>query len=217
MIEKRTIEKSFEDKNREKIILMFLEDDSKEIYEFNEISSYLINKNMSKRADHHLKRLVKDGMLEKTERGSYTLNAIARQPLRNYYKKTVPICLIGGLGIPTLFNDVLAAFEEISILPRKYVLFTSPDYHEEFRKLDKSKYEEVETVVREFDYQKVLRENYQQIYEELEKIFKEEIKNYEIVCEITGGTKPVSIALLNLSTEYNLRRCYFSGRKIIWI
>lgn len=217
MIEKRTIEKSFEDKNREKIILMFLEDDSKEIYEFNEISSYLINKKMSKRADHHLKRLVKDGMLEKTERGSYTLNAIARQPLRNYYKKTVPICLIGGLGIPTLFNDVLAAFEEISILPRKYVLFTSPDYHEEFRKLDKSKYEEVETVVREFDYQKVLRENYQQIYEELEKILKEEIKNYEIVCEITGGTKPVSIALLNLSTEYSLRRCYFSGRKIIWI
>lgn len=217
MIEKRTIEKSFEDKNREKIILMFLEDDSKEIYEFNEISSYLINKKMSKRADHHLKRLVKDGMLEKTERGSYTLNAIARQPLRNYYKKTVPICLIGGLGIPTLFNDVLAAFEEISILPRKYVLFTSPDYHEEFRKLDKSKYEEVETVVRKFDYQKVLRENYQQIYEELEKILKEEIKNYEIVCEITGGTKPVSIALLNLSTEYSLRRCYFSGRKIIWI
>lgn len=217
MLEKKTIEKNFEDKNREKIILMFLEDDRKETYEFNEISHFLISQNMSKRADHHLKRLVRDELLKKTERGSYALNELAIQPLRNYYKKLVPICLIGGLGIPTLFIDILAAFEEISVLPRKYVLFTSPDYHEEFRKLDRGKYEKVETFVREFSYQNVLRENYSKIYEELEKNFIEEIKKYEIICEITGGTKPVSIALLNLSKKYNLRRCYFSGRKIIWI
>jgi len=217
MLEKKTIEKNFEDKNREKIILMFLEVDSKETYEFNEIRQYLISQSMSKRADHHLKRLVKDELLKKSERGLYALNELAFQPLRNYYKKIVPICLIGGLGIPTLFIDILTAFEEISLLPRKYVLFTSPDYHEEFRKLDRGKYEKIETLAREFSYQDVLRENYEKLYEELEKTLAEEIKKYEIVCEITGGTKMVSIALLNLSAKYNLRRCYFSGRKIIWI
>ena len=217
MLEKKTIEKNFEDKNREKIILLFLDDLSKERYEFNEISHYLISQNMSKRADHHLKRLVKDEILKKTERGSYALNELAIQPLRNYYKKIVPICLIGGLGIPSLFIHILAAFEEISVVPRKYVLFTSPDYHEEFRKLNRGKYEKVETFVKEFSYQDVLRENYSIIYDELEKSVVEEIKKFEIVCEITGGTKMVSIALLNLSTKYNLRRCYFSGRKILWI
>lgn len=217
MIEKKIIEKNFEDKNREKIISMFLEDNSKEMYEYNEISNYLVNQNMSKRADHHLKRLVKDKMLKKTERGSYALNELAIQPLRNYYNKVSPICLIGGLGIPTLFNDILAALEAVSILPRKYILFTSPDYHEEFRRLEKGKYEDIETVVKEFSYQNVLKENYKQLYEEFETSIKEELLKYEVICEITGGTKPVSIALLNLSTKYNLRRCYFSGRKIIWI
>jgi len=217
MLEISTIEKNFEDENREKIILMFLEDDSKETYEYNEINRYLVSQNMSKRADHHLKRLVRDKLLKKTERGSYALSELAIQPLRNYYKKIVPICLIGGLGIPTLFNDILAALEAISILPKKYVLFTSPDYHEEFRKLDKGKYEEVETNVKEFSYQNVLKENYKQIYEAFETKLKEELPRFEVVCEITGGTKPVSIALLNLSIKYNLRRFYFSGRKIIWI
>ena len=55
MVEKKTITKCFEDKNREKIVLMFLEDNAKDMYEFNEISNFLISQDMSKRADHHLK------------------------------------------------------------------------------------------------------------------------------------------------------------------
>ncbi|GAH86306.1 unnamed protein product, partial [marine sediment metagenome] len=58
---------------------------------------------------------------------------IARQPLRNYYKKTVPICLIGGLGIPTLFNDVLAAFEGNSILSFGNVLLYNTVRSEVYR------------------------------------------------------------------------------------
>ena len=217
MITQKIINKTFEDLNREEIILNFLRDDSKKTQDYSSIRQMLISKNMSKRADHHLKKLIKVGLLEKEERGEYRLSPTAIQPLRNKYDRVNPICLIGGLGIPTLYTDILSALGEISIIPKKYVLVTSPDYNEEFRRYDKGKYEKLNVEIFEFDYQSVLRENYEKLYSELKKAIDKQIYDYEVICEITGGTKPVSVALLNISTEYGLRRCYFSGRKIIWI
>ncbi|MEE9378979.1 MAG: hypothetical protein V3V33_13185 [Candidatus Lokiarchaeia archaeon] len=202
--------------NRERIIREFI--DSNEALEFSFIKDLVSDPDGTSRPDYHLDELVKAGLLKRIKkRGFYKLNERNIQKLRIEFQKTVPVCLVGGLGIPTLFTDILAALEEISILPKKYIMITSPDYHEEFRRFEKGKYSEMKTIVHEFDYQSVLRENYNKVYTELEKIIKKEIYEFEIICEVTGGTKPVSIALLNLSNHYSLRRCYFSGRKIIWI
>ncbi len=67
------------------------------------------------------------------------------------------------------------------------------------------------------DYQSVLRENYFDVYDKCKSIIDEEKNSYEIVCELTGGTKPISIALMALAEEYNLLRIYYSGKKIISI
>ena len=127
------------------------------------------------------------------------------------------ICLIGGLGLIELYVSLLDSLElKYNIIPKKYHLITSPEKHLKFRdhNLDKDK---VYNIIHEFDYQTVLRENYPEVYENFKRIIEDEINHFEIVCELTGGTKPVSIALTVLGEEFNLPRIYFSGKKIISI
>lgn len=132
-------------------------------------------------------------------------------------QKKENICLIGGLGLTRLYLDILEALEnQFNIIPKKYHLITSPEKHREFKDreyhLDK-----VSNVVHERDYQSILRENYLEVYDLCRKLIKKEEKNYDIVCELTGGTKPVSVALTILSNEFNLPRIYYSGQTIITI
>ena len=200
---------------RKAIIQMFPIDEFKKI-SYEKVKEHV--KNITNRADYHLQKLVKYNILERAKgRGYYYLNEIAIQPMRRFLNQPVPICLIGGLGETSLFSLILEAFEQVSLVPKKYILFTSSEVHDNFKKLDKSKFSSIEVEVVELPYQKVLRENLEKVNKELETRIKKEIYNYEIICEITGGTKPVSIGLMNLALKYGLRRCYFSGRKIVWL
>lgn len=170
------------------------------------------------RADWHLAKLVEAGFLKRTkQRGYYKLNEQNIQILRNYFGEIVPICLIGGLGQLDLFTDVLEALMRLSVVPIKYILISSPEIHDNFKEVDKGEFSKVSTEFIELDYQSVLRENYPEVHMRLEKALKKEIKEQGIICELTGGTKTVSLALMELSTKYHLKRCYYSGRKIIWL
>lgn len=209
------LDEIFENPSRNTIMKMFPLDKKQKI-PYEDIKEKV--KDLTSRPDYHLSLLVEYGLLIRAKgRGLYQLNEIAIQLLRIYFKKTPPICLIGGLGDLTLFTDILEAFEQISRLPKKYILFTSPEVNDNFKVLHKGKFARIITEVHEFDYQTVLRENYNKIYQELKTCFDKEIYDFEIICEITGGTKPISIALMNLGLNYSLRKSYFSGRKIIWI
>ena len=212
---KGKLKEIFDNPSRSTIMQMFPLDKRQKI-PYDDIKEKV--KNLTSRPDYHLSLLVDYGLLRRAKgRGLYLLNEIAIQSLRKYFTETAPICLIGGLGDLSLFTDMLEAFEKISIIPQKYILFTSPEVNDTFKTIHKGRFARVETEVHEMDYQTVLRENYDNVYEELKKAINEEIYNFEIVCEITGGTKPVSVALMNLGSYYSLRKSYFSGRKIIWI
>jgi len=176
-------------------------------------------KDKTSRPDYHLNLLVENNLIIRTKgRGNYKLNEIMIQPLRKAFDIKVPLCLIGGLGKEiSLFIDVIDALQQLSIIPRKYILATSPEIKEQFISLNFNKDYQIETIVHQLDYQTVLRENYTEIHELFEKIIKEQIYEFEIICELTGSTKPVSIALMDLGEQYGLQRIYFSGKKIIWI
>ena len=205
----------FDNPSRSTIMQMFPLDKRQKI-PYDDIKEQV--KNLTSRPDYHLSLLVDYGLLRRAKgRGLYLLNEIAIQSLRKYFNETPPICLIGGLGDLSLFTDLLESFEKISITPQKYILFTSPEVNDTFKTIHKGRFARVEIEVHELDYQTVLRENYNTLYEELKKSINEESYNFEIICEITGGTKPVSVALMNLGSIYSLRKSYFSGRKIIWI
>ncbi len=127
------------------------------------------------------------------------------------------LCLIGGLGLIGLYVDILDSLElDYGVVPEKYHLITSPEKHREFKDNDLDS-DKVYNVVHELDFQTVLRENYEQVYTQCKRLIEKEKDNFNIVCELTGGTKPVSIALTVLGQEFDLPRIYFSGERIIEI
>jgi len=117
----------------------------------------------------------------------------------------------------SLYVDIIDALKQISIIPNKYILITSPEIKKQFENLNSSEKTQMETVMYEYDYQKILREDYQKVHNVLKNLIQKEIYDFEIICELTGSTKPVSIALMALGEQYNLQRIYFSGKKLIWI
>ena len=178
-----------------------------------------IVKNDTSRPDYHLNLLVENNLILRTKgRGNYQINEKHIQPLRSYFKIKVPICLLGGLGLElSLYVDIIDALKQISIIPNKYILITSPEIKKQFENLNSSEKTQMETVMYDFDYQKILREDYQKVHNVLKNLIQKEIYDFEIICELTGSTKPVSIALMALGEQYNLQRIYFSGKKLIWI
>ncbi len=127
------------------------------------------------------------------------------------------ICLIGGLGFVDLYVDILDSLEfDYGVVPEKYHLITSPERSREFKDKDLDS-DKVYNVIHEFDFQTVLRENYKQVYSLCKRLIENEKGNFDVVCELTGGTKPVSIALTVLGQEFELPRIYFSGERIIEI
>ena len=200
---------------RKKIILEFFK--TQKIMTYDYIKN--IVKNDTSRPDYHLNLLVENNLIKRIKgRGNYKLNEIMIQNLRKAFNIIVPICLIGGLGKEiSLFVDVIDALQQLSIIPKKYILATSPEIKEQFNSLKFNKDYQIEIIVHALEYQTILRENYTEIYELFEKIIKEQIYEFEIICELTGSTKPVSIALMVLGEQYRLQRIYFSGKKIMWI
>jgi len=204
---------------REKIIKEFLK--KQEILEYQYIKDYV--KKDTTRPDYHLNLLVESGLLERTKgRGNYRLNLQNLQLLRNIYKRMTPICLIGGLGKEVeLYSEILDMLKNISIIPRKYVIITSPEANKEFEQLsskdDFKKIYDVDTKLHLFDYIKELKGDYDKIQEFSEKLIREHIYNFEIITELTGGTKLITIALVKLAEKYNLRKIYYSSEEIKWL
>lgn len=204
-----------ENSTRRKILSEFFT--SQKIVNYNDIK-LLVNDDTS-RPDYHLNLLVEHQLIKRTKgRGNYILNELMIQPLRNFFNIKAPICLLGGLGkIISLYIDILDALRKVSIIPAKYIIITSPEIKSEFKKIHTSNEYSVDTIIQTHDYQTILRESYSNLENYFEKIIKNEIFEFEIICELTGSTKPVSIALMKLAENYSLQRIYFSGKKLIWL
>ncbi|MFX1260027.1 MAG: hypothetical protein ACFFAN_19430 [Promethearchaeota archaeon] len=205
---------------RLKIIEAFLE--GNEVIEYSFVKD-LVEKDTN-RPDYHLNLLVENNLIRRIKgRGNYKLNEPMIQPLRNKYmkKKKVPIYLIGGLGTQLdLYTDILDALRKVSIIPKTYFLITSKEIKPQFNKTYKSFSVEItqtKPILETVDFQTVLREGYSELYKKFDEIIKKEIYNYEIICELTGSTKPVTIALMKLAEKYRLQVIYYSGQKINWI
>ncbi|KKN25182.1 hypothetical protein LCGC14_0887420 [marine sediment metagenome] len=215
-----------ENTSRVKIILEFFK--SKETLNFDYIKNLVAND--TNRPDYHLSLLVENGFIKRIKgRGNYRLNEVNLQPLRtklinkNILEK-VPICLIGGLGIVELYRDILnVLITNHSITPQKYLLITSKEYKKKFDDFYKNlntntlKIAHFFEIVQDDLFKEKFREDYYGIYEKFEQVIIENIYDYEIICEITGSTKLISIALMKLSEKYKLPKIYFSSEKIIWL
>lgn len=157
-------------------------------------------------------------LLYNQEKDIYSLKKEKIQLIRNILGIKVPLMLIGGLGDIKLYSDVLDALETIlNLIPSKYFIITSPEINKEFQTKLSQTQPQMLITVQEFDYREVLRGDYYKIYNSLEQVIRENIEKYEIICEITGGTKPVSITLIVLGKLYGLKRYYFSSRDLIEI
>ena len=125
--------------------------------------------------------------------------------------------LLGGLGKEvTLYVDLLDALKYHGYEPLKIIYITSPEVKKKvFESYGEDKLKNAEFVV--FPYTDVLRENIEILLETSRNIVEKYVHQYEPLIDLTGGTKPTSLALLKTAQEYNLKALYFSGRKIIWI
>lgn len=199
---------------REKIIKEFFKE--KEILNYKHIKE-LVEQDTT-RPDYHLNILVESDFLERTKgRGNYELNKEMIQPLRKKYNQMVPICIIGGLGLVSLFEELIEQLKEISILPKKYIILTSEKIKKEFEEEKLDEVSEVEIGMELFDYKEVLRGDYERIYTEAKKLIEQELFKYEVICELTGGTKLVTIALNELADNYHLRKIYYNSETIKWL
>ncbi len=203
---------------RKKIIRAFLKAKSTVNYKY--IKELV--KDDTTRADYHLSELVDHNIIERTKgRGNYMLSKTKYTLLRKLYSsEKVPVLLMGGLGQIDLYETILNSLKSISIIPSKYFLITSKDIKPEFNKEYKKYSAEIKKVKLELevvDFQSVLRGNYPKLYEIFENKIKSEIYDYEIICELTGSTKPVSISLMMLAMRYNLQKIYYTGEKITWL
>ncbi|MHA1337989.1 MAG: hypothetical protein ACTSPW_19990 [Promethearchaeota archaeon] len=200
-------------KIRKKILKEFLTKKKELKYDY--FKEFL--KDDTSRPDYHLNLLVKNNFLYKIKgRGNYKLNEKLINPLRSYFGIKKPVCLIGGLGDISLYIDVLDALKQYSIIPNKYIIITSPERKKEWEECFNELNGNMKTLIINKEF-KFLREKFEEICNILEEQIKNEIYNHEIICELTGGTKPVSIALMLLGEQYKLQRIYYSGNKIIWI
>ncbi len=201
---------------RDTIIRKFLE--KKEIINYKEIKA-LVGEDTS-RPDYHLNILVESGFVERTKgRGNYELNKQKIQLLRKRYEILVPICLIGGLGDVSLYANILDSLREVSIIPKEYFLLTSLKVKNKFRKSfsenNIQKKYDVKESFQIFNYETELKGDIIEIKDQAEKIIQKKIIEYEVICELTGGTKLATIALSNLSEKYNLRK--ITGDQIKWL
>ena len=98
----------------------------------------------------------------------------------------------------------------------KIIYITSPEVRDEvIKSYGKDKTANTEFIV--FPYVEVLRENIEVLLEASKNLVEKHIYRFEPLIDLTGGTKPTSLALLKVAQEYNLKALYFSSRKIIWI
>lgn len=201
---------------REKIIKEFLR--KKDILKFKYIKEFVNHS----RPDYHLDKLVESKLLEHPEWGIYRLNLENIQSLREKYKIKTPICLIGGLGENLdLYSDILDKLKSISIIPRKYIILTSPKINKKFEeksfKEDFKKKYDVETELHLFKFEEELKSDLDKIQEVSENLIRDHIYDFEIITELTGGTKLITMALFILADKYNLDKIYFNGKEIKWL
>lgn len=142
---------------------------------------------------------------------------MSKYDISKHIKNKERVCLIGGLGVTSLYVGILDSLKKLKIVPKKYILITSPEIQNEFNKLNITNPHQIINDVHALDYQTVLRENYIEVYNMCRNIIESNIRDFEMVCELTGGTKPVSIALTVLAEKFNLLRIYYSGRTLIRI
>jgi len=203
---------------RKKIILEFF--GHEKIITYNYIKD-LVNDETT-RPDYHLTLLVEDNLIKRVKgRGNYQINETMIQPLRKILIEEkliekVPICLIGGLGEIDLPFKILDELNKYSLVPKKYFLLTSPNINRTFD-VDKLKENyQLEPIIHLLDYETELKEDYDLILKICEDDIITVIHNYELICDLTGGTKLVTLGLVELADKYHLQKFYYSGQKLKW-
>ncbi|MFX0174079.1 MAG: hypothetical protein ACFE9L_19510 [Candidatus Hodarchaeota archaeon] len=172
--------------------------------------------NIGGRLDYQFSVLVSDGLLERAVRGKYRISPSCIQELRNLFGIVSPIALIGGIGKDlSLLTDLSQALHKMSIVPSHRVVITSPEIAQHLREDTLIDQTHLEIIV--FGFQDILREKPREIKAAIQEWVFSHYLEYTIIADLTGGTKPVTIALFDLGRQYRWQLIYYSSRQLIWL
>ncbi len=166
----------------------------------------------SKRVDYHVRFLFLERVLEKLGRGTYTVNTTILCMVRSILAIQKPLMIVGGIKDEMEYNlDVYSSLEPYGYKPDKITYFAPSETRKKLTgKIKKGV--EFKTYPEE-----VLKNDLRKVSREVEEFILENLQNYELLIDLTSGTKPVIISLLQDSIKYNLKALYFSGRRVDWV
>lgn len=135
------------------------------------------------------------------------------QIVRKYFEVSVPVVCVGGLEDPEHLIDVRTVLER-ELKPSKYIYLVREDLKNRFSGVS-------EKITFEVFKQDVWEEGFEELYSRVKRIVEQEIADFEVVFDMTNGSRVCILALSKLSWEYNLR-CFYIQKKggsgrFIWI
>ena len=138
------------------------------------------------------------------------------QLVRKYFGITVPIVCMGGLDDPEHVRGVRRVFRnDTNLTPLKYIFVISNNFKRKIAGIPK------DTVFEEFE-ENILEEDFEEVYRKIRSIVEREITNYEVVLDLTCGSRVCVLSLFKIAWEFGLR-CFYvqrwgeNERRVIWI
>ncbi|RLF24466.1 MAG: hypothetical protein DRN15_01740 [Thermoprotei archaeon] len=137
------------------------------------------------------------------------------QPLRRLFGIRAPLCYMGLMNKPMLgrtpiIRQSLNVLKDVNVDVERVVVVAS----EEGRR-------EGEYCLREYqpDWVIVDPHDYEECFKKIEDKVVELLPREEVICDLTGGTKLMSLALSDVAMKYGLRRFFTltDARRIIWL
>ncbi|MBD3342812.1 MAG: hypothetical protein GF353_27185 [Candidatus Lokiarchaeota archaeon] len=173
---------------------------------------------LTSRPDYHLNILKEHGLLKSAKgRGLYQLNEIAIQPLRNHFNKALSISVLSGISDIAHCGKLIHGLKEISIVPNKHILFVKSSFLPKVETYVNSNPYQVKYKIIEIEKNLIEHNDYNGVYEVIEKRLKKEIYDAELICDLSDNPQLITIILQNLSLKFGLRRCLLKDEKIVWI
>ncbi len=156
--------------------------------------------------DFHLRVLKKENIVEATEKG-YRLRPERVQYFRDKFGIRVDVTLIAAASEEKDLDMAKEVAAKANITPKGFVYLVSPERVEKLKRI----VEEMGAILL------TVNSDPEKAFLEIERLVVEGIYVKEFVIDLSGTSKPLTIALMKLGEKYGLKRLYMKNGKVIFI
>ncbi|MHA1606493.1 MAG: hypothetical protein ACTSWP_02960 [Candidatus Freyarchaeota archaeon] len=156
--------------------------------------------------DFHLRVLKKENIVEATEKG-YRLRPERVQYFRDKFGIRVDVTLIAAASEEKDLDMAKEVAAKANITPKDFVYLVSPERVEKLKRI----IEEMGAILL------TVNSDPEKAFLEIERLVVEGIYVKEFVIDLSGSSKPLTIALMKLGEKYGLKRLYMKNGKVIFI